>query len=103
MNSDNTAIDLHYKIRKATTRDAKSPVIILLHGYGSNAEDLFSFAPYLPANHTVISLEAPISLPMGGHAWYDIYFNENQDKWSDDVQALNSINVINLNKLNGLS
>jgi phospholipase/carboxylesterase len=28
----------------------KNPLIILLHGYGSNEEDLFSFAAELPSN-----------------------------------------------------
>ena len=94
MNSESKTIQLEYKIQMATSGNGKFPAIIMLHGYGSNAADLFSFASYLPSNHTVISLEAPIALPMGGNAWYEINFDENQDKWSDDAQALNAIDVV---------
>ena len=37
---------LNYIIRKAKSIE-NSPTIVLIHGYGSNAEDLFSFKPYL--------------------------------------------------------
>ena len=39
---------LEYRIRNAEGNAIKKPVIFLIHGYGSNADDLFSFAPYLP-------------------------------------------------------
>lgn len=94
MSSDTSATPLTYKIKQATTTKKKAPIIVLLHGYGSNVDDLFSFAPYLPADHTIISFEAPLSLPMGGNAWYEIHFDQNQDKWSDDVQALKAIDQI---------
>ncbi|MEC7173027.1 MAG: phospholipase, partial [Bacteroidota bacterium] len=61
---------LSYKIRRASEGDAPHPCIILLHGYGSNANDLFSFADYLPNHLTIISLEAPLDTPFGGKAWY---------------------------------
>ena len=49
---------LDYQIRSAEGKAEKNPTIILIHGYGSNAEDLFSFAPYLPKSHTIIALQA---------------------------------------------
>ena len=58
---------LSYRIRKATTGVAPHPCIFL-HGYGSNADDLFYFAGYLPDQLTVISLEAPLDTPFGGKA-----------------------------------
>ncbi len=40
---------LEYRIQKALLSGSQSPAgIFLLHGYGSHADDLFSFAPYLP-------------------------------------------------------
>ena len=47
---------LNYKIQKADNYPEKSGVIFLIHGYGSNSEDLFSFKAYLPKNVTTISL-----------------------------------------------
>ena len=49
---------LDYKIKKAAQGTAPHPAILLLHGYGSNADDLFTFADYLPEQYTIISLEA---------------------------------------------
>ena len=85
---------LSYKVRKATTAKAPHPCIILLHGYGSNADDLFSFANHLPHQITVISLEAPLDTPFGGKAWYSIHFDAAQDKWSDLEEAKKSLDAI---------
>ena len=64
-------MDLKYLIRHSENKE-NSPSIFLLHGYGSNKEDLFSLEGYLPRNHTIISLEAPISLPFGGFTWFEV-------------------------------
>lgn len=66
------------------------PLLVLIHGYGSNENDLFSFAEYLHPDLLVISLRAPLNLPMMGHAWYSIHFDDEQGKWSDDDEAIAS-------------
>ena len=66
---------LDYKIKKAAQGTAPHPAILLLHGYGSNADDLFTFADYLPEQYTIISLEAPLANPYRGKAWYSINFD----------------------------
>ena len=68
--------------------------IILIHGYGSNMDDLFSFANYLPEQYTIISIHAPLELPFGGGAWYSINFDSNLKKWSDNDEAKNSLGKI---------
>ena len=50
-------------------------VIILLHGYGSNEMDLLDFSDELPSDYFVVSLQAPISLPWGGFAWFNLDFS----------------------------
>jgi phospholipase/carboxylesterase len=67
---------LDYNIRLAEGKKGQSPAIFLIHGYGSNAEDLFSFAPYLPKDHTIIALQAPLFMASGGYAWYPLEINE---------------------------
>ncbi|GAB5557492.1 MAG: alpha/beta fold hydrolase [Schleiferiaceae bacterium] len=62
-------------------------LIILLHGYGSNKEDLYSFSPYIHDKSHVVSLEAPMALPFGGNAWYSINFDAEKGKWSDVDEA----------------
>ena len=82
---------LEYKIRKSAIENQKNPSIILLHGYGSDENDLFSFAEYLPKKYTIISLRAPFETPMGGYCWFSITFNNSNEKWSDHKQAYQSI------------
>ena len=60
-------MSLHYIIKEPKEIKASNPVLLLLHGYGSNEEDLFSFASQLPENHYIISLRAPYSLDGYGH------------------------------------
>jgi len=54
-------------------RDAgATPVVLLLHGYGSHEQDLAGLAPHLPAGLPWASLRAPLELPHGGSAWFAI-------------------------------
>jgi phospholipase/carboxylesterase len=47
------------------------PLLVLLHGYGSNEADLFSLAGMLPQEFVVAALRAPI--PMGpGFTWFPL-------------------------------
>lgn len=50
------------------------PVLLLLHGYGSDEHDLFGLAPYLPERFVVASVRAPLAppWPMPGASWYPI-------------------------------
>ncbi|HLO02456.1 MAG TPA: alpha/beta fold hydrolase [Symbiobacteriaceae bacterium] len=51
-----------------------APVWVLLHGRGSNKEDLQGLAPYLPAGSIVLTPEAPFAGEQWGYgpgwAWY---------------------------------
>ena len=38
---------LHYIVRQPKIEQENPPLLILLHGYGSNEEDLFSFGTQL--------------------------------------------------------
>jgi len=48
---------------------ADRPLLVLLHGYGSNEHDLIGLAPHLPQEPVLASLRAPIA-EAGGHAWF---------------------------------
>lgn len=85
---------LDYRVRQPLKKGDTTPVLFLLHGYGSHEEDLFSFANYLPEEYLIISLRAPLTLGFGGYAWYSIHFNEHQDKWSDDAEAKKAQEII---------
>ncbi|TRX37347.1 phospholipase [Flavobacterium sp. ZT3R18] len=80
-------MSLEYKIREPKVILDKNPLILMLHGYGSNEADLFSFAPELPDEYYVISARAPYDLQYGSYAWYAINFDADQNKFSDNDQA----------------
>ena len=74
--------------------NSKAPLLVLLHGYGSNENDLFSFTAELPKELCIIALRAPYGLEPYGHAWYAINFDANQNKWNDVEQAKESMAII---------
>ncbi len=86
------SLEHNYKAPENTTE--KSPAIIMLHGYGSDENDLFSFASELPDNYTIISLKAPYAMQPYGNAWYTINFDNVNGKWSDDQQAIESRDLV---------
>ena len=87
-------MNLHYLIQEPKVKHDKNPLLLLLHGYGSNEEDLFSFASELPNDSYVISVRAPYDLQPYGHAWYAIHFDADENKFSDNVQAKQSVELI---------
>ncbi len=64
-------MDLKYLVREPENITSKTPLLILLHGYGSNEQDLFSFVPTLPKDWLIVSFRAPLSA-YDGFSWYDI-------------------------------
>lgn len=80
-------LSLEYKIREPKVILDKNPVLLLLHGYGSNEADLFSFATELQDEYYIISARAPYDLQYGSYAWYAINFDADQNKFSDNEQA----------------
>lgn len=92
MNKQKLSLEHNYKAPINNT--GKSPAIIMLHGYGSDENDLFSFANELPDNYTIISLKAPYEMQPYGNAWYAIHFDNIDGKWSDDKQAIESRDLV---------
>ena len=83
---------LYYLTREPKIHAEHPPVIILLHGVGSNEKDLFSFASQLPDKFLVISARAPIAVGKDSYAWYQLGFsngkpviNHEQEENSKDL------------------
>lgn len=85
---------LEHNYKAAKNVSGKPAAIIMLHGFGSDENDLFSFASELPEEYAIISLKAPIKMQPYGNAWYNIYFDDSQGKFSDDVQAIASRELV---------
>lgn len=83
-------LSLHHIIKESSLKNQKTPALFMFHGYGSNEQDLFSFAGELPEEFTIISVRAPYPMVGFGNAWYAINFDPVQGKFSDDIQAKNS-------------
>ena len=66
----------------------------MFHGYGSDENDLFSFASELPEELLIISVRAPYAIQPYGNAWYAINFEADKGKWSDNEQAIKSRDLI---------
>lgn len=47
-------------------------LLILLHGYGADEDDLFGLLPHLPERFTVAAVRAPMTLQPGGYAWFPL-------------------------------
>ena len=87
-------MSLQYLIKEPKIKLDKNPLLLLLHGYGSNEEDLFSFATELPDNYYIISARAPYDLMYGSYAWYAINFDADENKFSDNEQGKSSRDLI---------
>ncbi len=80
---------------------ASRPLLVLLHGYGSNADDLFGLIEYLPQNYVVASVQAP--LPAGpGFAWYNLAPDPETGGFKRDVDEINSCTFALLRWLDAL-
>ena len=69
-----------------------SPVLLLLHGYGSHEHDLLGLAPQLPSGHEVVSLRAPLQIGPVAFAWFPLEDPGNPDpaavaRATDDLLA----------------
>ncbi|AMA49788.1 MULTISPECIES: alpha/beta hydrolase [Flavobacterium] len=87
-------LSLYHLVKEPKIKKDKNPLLLLLHGYGSNEEDLFSFASELPEHYYVISARAPYNLMPNAYAWYAINFDADENKFSDLDQARNSRELI---------
>ncbi|RPD98778.1 phospholipase [Aureibaculum marinum] len=88
-------LSLEYLVRKPKVNIEKPPLLIMLHGYGSNEQDLFSFANELPDELLIISARAPLTMAYGSYAWYTIHFDNTDGKFSDTNEALEAKEIIN--------
>lgn len=85
----------YYLIQKPKNNTNKSPLVFLLHGFGSNEQDLFSFSPHLSQDATIISLRAPIMLYPNSYAWYNIFFSGSVKRYDKEAAKFIRDKIIN--------
>src|SRR5690242_18493579 len=50
----------------------RPPLLVLLHGFGADEQDLLPLAPFLDPRCSVVSARAPHEAEPMGHRWYAI-------------------------------
>lgn len=85
--------ELFYLTRTAKVNVENPPLLILLHGLGSNENDLFGIAPLLPDSFLVISVRAPRTIRQGSYRWYDLQWIDEQPIGNKD-ELLESRNML---------
>lgn len=68
--NNDTFTYLDYKRRSLEHR----PLLVMLHGYGSNEKNLMGLAPALDARLRVVSVRAPLVLAPEMYGWFPIEF-----------------------------
>ena len=66
------SLSLLHLIHQPALGDTAPPLLLLLHGIGSNEEDLIGLAPYLDQRFLIVSARAPNPYGWGGYAWFEI-------------------------------
>jgi len=75
---------------------SKSPLLLMLHGFGANKDDLFSFANMLNRKYLVVAAQAPFEVYMpGSRAWYNLYINGN-DYQPNNEEARESLSKLKI-------
>jgi len=66
---------LQYLVRKPNTEIENPPLLLLMHGVGSNEQDMFSLAQHLPENYLIISARGPLIVGPNSFAWFQVSFS----------------------------
>lgn len=85
---------LEYVVKKPDELNKKSKAIVMLHGYGSNKEDLFSFSDYMNPENFIFSVQAPLKMDYGAYCWWALNFDDSMNLTIDTTQAKNSIKML---------
>ena len=68
-----TTASLYHIVHKSPDAPPEgAPLLLLLHGYGADEEDLLGLAPHLDARLICVSARAPYALDFGGFGWFNI-------------------------------
>jgi phospholipase/carboxylesterase len=79
---DAKPLSLSHLVRRPAQGDSVPPLLILLHGIGSNEQDLMGLEPYLDRRLLIVSARAPNLYGWDGYAWFEI-------EWLPNGMAIN--------------
>src|SRR6516225_7411273 len=67
-------LSLVHLVRQPIIEAGIPPLLLLLHGIGSNEQDLYGLAPFLDQRFLIISVRAPNTLGPGSYEWFEADF-----------------------------
>lgn len=86
--------DLFFLVKHARAPSFKTKAIILLHGVGSNEQDLFDMAEKFPDDFLVIAPRGPLTLQNGRYAWYEVDFSTGKPVFNFEQEKQSRILLI---------
>ena len=83
-------LPLTFLQRPAAATTPRPWLLVLMHGVGSNEQDLMGLAPQIPERFHVLSLRAPFRMGPGAHAWFDFSIEPNGERSINEAQEAQS-------------
>ena len=83
-------LPLTFLQRPAAASTPRPWLLVLMHGVGSNEQDLFGLAPHIPERFHVLSLRAPFRMGPGSHAWFDFSIEPTGARTINEAQEAQS-------------
>ena len=65
-----TDLSLPYLVNEPKIKVPHLPMLVLMHGYGSNETDLFDLKENLPQHFLIVSLRAPMAMGNNSFQWF---------------------------------
>ena len=87
--------DYQYLIKNYPQKK-NSKILIMLHGYGSNYNDLISLSDFFGENYLYVSIQANHPLDLNSYCWWSLHFDSNNTLKSDFEQAKYSVENLNI-------
>ncbi|MHC8361347.1 alpha/beta hydrolase [Pseudomonas sp. LS2P72] len=85
-----TDLPLKY-LEQANPESRNQPLVIFLHGYGSNEQDLFDIKDELPAPYNYLSVRAPMVIEEGRYQWFRQKGDGAYDGETDDLKTSGAV------------
>jgi len=83
-------LPLKFLEHSASPGVAEPWLLVLMHGVGSNEQDLFGLARMVPPQFHVLSLRAPYVLSPDAYAWFEFQFLPNGERLINEEQERES-------------
>jgi phospholipase/carboxylesterase len=71
-------LPLDYFVQQPTLNSTAPPLIILLHGRGGNAANMFGLRDSFPNNYLIVSVQAPHQISASTYQWFDGFMRKGE-------------------------